>query len=96
MLYFHNRDLELNFYRDHEQREVDFVITEARKPIILVECKATEKTVSKDLRYLKEKFPKSSAFQVSNATQSDYLDGKSGIRVGPFHQLAWEILELLK
>jgi len=53
-----DRNIELRYYRDTEQREVDFVITENSQPIVFVECKLSEKSIAQNLRYLKEKFPK--------------------------------------
>ena len=32
-------DFDLRYVRDREKREVDFVITESRRPVVLVECK---------------------------------------------------------
>lgn len=45
---------ELNFVRDKEKREVDFLIVRDKRPWMLVECKSNEKTVSKNLLYFSE------------------------------------------
>ena len=42
-------EFELRYLRDKEQREVDFVITESRRPVALFECKLTDTTPSKAL-----------------------------------------------
>ncbi|MGK5081723.1 AAA family ATPase [Bdellovibrionota bacterium FG-1] len=84
------RDLALCFYRDLEQREVDFVVTEDRKPICFVETKLSDVPVSKSLSYLKRKFPKVPAFQIYLKGTKDFEDA-DGIRLGPAHKLLLEI-----
>jgi len=58
------RELDLRYFRDVDGREVDFVVVERRKPILMVEAKLTAGPVSPALRYLKEKFPACDAYQV--------------------------------
>ena len=58
------RDLELRYFRDVDRREVDFVVTERRKPILMVEAKLTAGAVSPSLQYLKQRFPECAAYQV--------------------------------
>lgn len=58
------RDLELRYYRDELGREVDFVVTENSKPILLIEAKLSPQGVSQHLKYLKGKLPKCRAVQV--------------------------------
>lgn len=67
------RELELRYFRDVDGREVDFIITENRQPIMAVECKLSEKKlsekeVSDSLRYFKRKFPNVDAYQVHKGT----------------------------
>jgi hypothetical protein len=76
------RDLELRYFRDVDGREVDFVVMEARRPIRFVECKWGDADVHRGLRYLRERFPKCEAFQVSAVGRKDYLTA-NGIRVCP-------------
>jgi hypothetical protein len=76
------RDLELRYYRDIDGREVDFVVTERRKPILLVESKFSEGPVDPSLRYLKARHPTADAWQVFAAGKKDYLTPE-GIRVAP-------------
>lgn len=40
---------ELNYWRDLEKREVDFVLTQSKKPIVLIECKKSDTTPSQSL-----------------------------------------------
>lgn len=59
------RDLELSYFRDVDGREVDFVVLEDRKPIQFVECKTAARAAPKGLRYLKGRFPKVEALQLT-------------------------------
>jgi hypothetical protein len=58
------RELELRYFRDVDGREVDFVVTERRKPIMMVEAKLAAGPLSPSVRYLKRRFPQCDAFQV--------------------------------
>jgi predicted AAA+ superfamily ATPase len=58
------RDLELRYFRDVDRREVDFIVTERRRPILMVEAKLSAGPLSPSLRYLKERFPGCDAVQV--------------------------------
>lgn len=85
------RELELRYFRDIDGREVDFVITERRKPIAFVECKLGDGAPAPGLRYLKARFPEVAAvWQVSAAGQRDFVSA-DGIRVAP----AWRLLREL-
>ncbi|MBI5362903.1 MAG: ATP-binding protein [Planctomycetes bacterium] len=59
------RDLELAYFRDVDGREVDFVVLEDRKPIRFIECKTRDRGTAKGLRYLKQRFPKVEARQLT-------------------------------
>jgi hypothetical protein len=76
------RDLELRYFRDVDGREVDFVVTEGRAPVLLVEAKVADAPVDRGLRYLKERFPAAEAWQVALGGSKDYLSPE-GIRVAP-------------
>jgi predicted AAA+ superfamily ATPase len=71
---------ELRYFRDIEGREVDFVAMDDNKPVLFVECKSSNREVSKALRYLKIRFPRTDAWQVSASGPEDYVTGE-GIRV---------------
>lgn len=58
------RELELRYFRDVDGREVDFVVVERRRPILMVEAKLIAEPVSPALRYLKQRFPGVEAYQV--------------------------------
>jgi hypothetical protein len=76
------RDMSIQYFRDIDGREVDFVIVEDNKPMVCVECKVKDENPSKHLLYFLEKFPSCKAWQVT-------LDGtknvttKEGIRIAP-------------
>ena len=80
------RDIELRYFRDVDGREVDFIVTENRKPILAVECKWTTHEVSKALRYFKTRFATCEAWQVTAEGEKDYLT-PDGIRCAPALQL---------
>ncbi|MEW6488799.1 MAG: ATP-binding protein [Thermodesulfobacteriota bacterium] len=76
------RDLELRYFRDVDRREVDFVVTEGHRPLLLVECKWDDAEVDRGLRYLTARFPDAQAWQVSAMGRQDYVTPE-GIRVAP-------------
>ena len=80
------RDLDLRYFRDTDGREVDFVVVERQRPILLVECKWNDAQVDKALRYLHARFPDAEAWQVSATGRRDYVSAE-GIRVAP--ALTW-------
>ena len=84
-------DLDLRYFRDTDGREVDFVITEKRRPMLIVECKWSDTEIDKNLRYLKAKFPKAEAWQIPASGNKDYLS-KEGIRVAPASRLLMDLI----
>lgn len=76
------RGLELRYFRDSDGREVDFVVTEDGVPVLLIECKWSDEAVSKNLLYLKAKFPKAASWQIHAIGTKDY-ERPEGIRVSP-------------
>jgi uncharacterized protein len=75
-------DLDLRFFRDHDRREVDFVVVNGRTPVLMVQCKLDDAAVDSGLRYLKAKFPKCEAWQIHANGTKDYQTAE-GIRVAP-------------
>ena len=67
------RDLDLRFFRDVDRREVDFVVTEDRQPILFVECKLADRDIDRGLRYLKARFPSADAVQIALSGQRDFV-----------------------
>jgi uncharacterized protein len=82
------REVELRYFRDVTLREVDFVLCEGKKPTHFIECKAQDAELHPGLKFLKERFPKAEAWQLSLRGEKDYLS-REGIRVAP----AWKFLE---
>jgi predicted AAA+ superfamily ATPase len=78
------RDVDLRYFRDVEKREVDFVITEGKRPTHFIECKSSGKVASPSLRYLKARFPAVSAIQVSLDKDVDIMT-KEGVRICSAH-----------
>lgn len=76
------RDVELRYFRDTDGREVDFVVVEGRRPLLLVEAKWSDAEPDKGLRYLKARFPDADAWQVSAVGRKDFVTPE-GIRVAP-------------
>ncbi len=76
------RDLDLGYFRDTDRREVDFVVTERRKPIRFIECKLGDRDVDVGLKYLAKRFPQAEAWQISLNGTKDYV-GALSIRVAP-------------
>lgn len=76
------RDLELRYFRDTDGREVDFVVTEGRRPILFVESKWSDAPVDANLRYLKARFRDVDAWQVSATGVKDFVSPER-IRVAP-------------
>ena len=84
-------DLELRYFRDVDLREVDFVVTRDREPILLVEAKWSDAPVERGLRYLKARFPRAAAWQVSAEGDKDY-QSPEGIRVAPAEKLLGDLV----
>jgi hypothetical protein len=80
------RDLELRYFRDTDGREVDFVVTEGKQLILMVEAKWNDSEIDRGLRYLKERFKTADAWQVSAIGGKDYVSPE-GIRVAPSIEL---------
>ncbi|WDN89611.1 uncharacterized protein BuS5_02579 [Desulfosarcina sp. BuS5] len=78
------RDIELRYFRDIDKREVDFVITEDEKPVYFIECKKSDKNISKSLYYLKVRFPHVPAIQVLIENDIDLVT-KDDIRICSVH-----------
>ena len=71
-------DWELQFFRDTEKREVDFVLLKDFKPFAFIECKLSETNISPNLKYLKAKFKDINCFQINLSGRNNYIT-KEGI-----------------
>jgi predicted AAA+ superfamily ATPase len=81
--------MELRFLRDHDQREVDFVVLQNRKPLFAVECKKGEKQVSPSVKYFSERTTIPSFYQVHQG-KSDFQHSQK-IRVLSFDTFCTEL-----
>lgn len=75
--------MSLEFLRDREGREVDFVVTKNKKPLFAVECKLSDSTLSKHIKYFKERTKIPEFYQVHLKTK-DYGSAKVQGRCLPF------------
>lgn len=78
-------------FRDIDGREVDFVVVESGQPIAFIECKLGDESVTPGLRYLKTRFARVIAWQVSAHGQRDYVSAE-GVRVAPAARLLRELV----
>ncbi|MBL7670441.1 MAG: ATP-binding protein [Bdellovibrionaceae bacterium] len=69
------RDLDLRFFRDKYNHEVDFVIMDNGKPLMFIETKLTDQEASMGLRYLKSKYKDVRALQLHIRGKKDFVDG---------------------
>lgn len=76
----HGRDLDLRYYRDKYNREVDFVVTERDQPILFVECKLSDAAIPLGLRYLRSRYPEVRALQLHLRGNKEYMS-EHGIEV---------------
>jgi predicted AAA+ superfamily ATPase len=72
--------IELRYFRDVTGREVDFVVTLDKKPILAIETKYEDTTVSPALRYFKKRFPSCEALQLT-AVKGREFKSADGIEV---------------
>lgn len=70
---------ELFFWRDADEREVDFLVSVNGEPWLAIEVKNSDQTVSKSLLYFKKKTGITLAYQLINTSGIDVL--KDGIRI---------------
>ena len=80
------RDVTLSYFRDRDGREVDFIVSEGDRPLMAVECKWTDTSVDRSLRYFKVRHPECEAWQVTGSGGRDFTTPE-GIRVCPALEL---------
>jgi len=89
------REIELRYFRDKEQREVDFAFVDEGKPLLFVECKWDSHQITSHLKYLKSKFPTVPSFQLTFNSKKDFVS-EEGIRVVDAYKVLGELLQILK
>ena len=75
--------MSLEFIKDRAGREVDFVVTKNKKPLFAVECKISDKVLSKHIKYFKERTNIPEFYQV-HLGNKDYGSSKVHGRCLPF------------
>ncbi len=80
------RNLELRYFRDKYDREVDFIIIENGVPIQFIEAKLSDSEITKGLKYLKSRYPNVLAQQVHLKGKKDYIS-YDGIEHIPVNKL---------
>lgn len=68
--------VELNFLRDREGREVDFIVTVNKKPWMAVEVKLNNQEISKHLRYFNERLKIPFVYQVIKEKNIDLIQNR--------------------
>lgn len=85
--------LELRYFRDLDQREVDFVICEGKKVILFAEAKLSSDSVDKSLTYIKKKFKAIPCFQVNLRGQKEFTNAE-GVEVLPVQKFIHKAIHL--
>lgn len=78
-------EMQLQFLRDAQKREIDFVVVKNRKPLFAVECKTGESNLSPHIPYFAERSPIPKFYQV-HLGKKDAEIAKYKARVIPFAQ----------
>lgn len=79
--------MELRYLRDKDEREIDFVVLQERKPMFAVECKSGEKELSKAISYYSKQTIIPRFYQVHLGKKTFGIAEKGG-QVIPFEELA--------
>ena len=79
-------DYALRYFRDRTGREVDFVVTRNKQPVLAIEARSTQSDISKSLIFFKRRFPAVKAIQVHLKARREYLS-KDQIEV-----ISWKTL----
>lgn len=75
-------EIELRYFRDVTGREVDFVVTIDKKPVLAIETKYDETEIAPALKYFKTRFPTCEVLQLTAVENREFINA-DGIR------LAW-------
>ncbi len=77
-------DYELSYFRDRNGREVDFIVSRNKTPMLAIEVKTRQRDISSNLVYFKRKFPDVKAVQLflSGSREFQTRDG--------IHCLSWK------
>ena len=75
--------MDLQYLRDREGREIDFIILKDKKPLFAVECKVSDQNLSKSIKYFKERTQIPEFYQVHLGAK-DFGSSEIEGRVLPF------------
>jgi uncharacterized protein len=84
--------MELKFLRDSEKREIDFVVLKNNEPQFGVECKSSEKSISKQIAYFSKRTKIPYFYQV-HLGKMDYENAELKTRALPFEKFC-QILQI--
>ncbi len=72
-------EFDLWYWRDKEKREIDFIITKARKPVVMVECKLSESSVPKHFGEVAKALGGVPSILLTDSAGVDYRVGNSRV-----------------
>lgn len=81
--------MELRFLRDTDGREVDFVVTQDKKPLFAVECKAGEGPLSSNIKYFEERTKIPKFYQIHSGKAHKKISEK--IEILPFSEFSSKV-----
>ena len=85
--------MNLQYIRDRDGREIDFVVLQDKKPLFAVECKLSEQSLSKNINYFKQRTSIPEFYQVYlEKKNKDYGLADMNGRVLPF----WKFCQIKK
>ena len=77
------KNIQLNYLRNKEKKEIDFVIVKNEKPIYFIETKLSNRKLSPSLLYFSKQFSKTKSIQlVHNLRQEENKNGIELLRAG--------------
>ena len=82
--------MELQFIRDTDGREIDFVVLREGEPLFAVECHTGERSLSRSIQYMRERTNIPMFYQVHLGTK-DWGNAKTTGRILPFHTFCIEL-----
>ena len=85
-------EMALQFIRNAQGKEIDFVVLKNQKPWFAVECKTDDRQLSKQISYYAERTKIPHFFQVHLGSK-DYEIKEHRARVLPFHKLSQWLME---
>ena len=85
--------MDLNYLRDTDKRETDFIVIKNKRPLFAVECKVSDTALSPYLKYFQKRLQIPKCFQV-HLMQKDFGDENNQGRSLPFTTFCKEVLKV--